>query len=153
MKILLAIDRSQCSEEAVREVARRPWPAGSELRIISAVRAEFPQAAEPLFAIISEREKLLEIERENARSLVDRAAKTVSEGDGGRELQITLEVIEGSAKHVILAEAERWGADLIVLGSHGYGAVGRFFLGSVSHAVVTHAPCSVQIVRGRRAEN
>jgi nucleotide-binding universal stress UspA family protein len=54
---------------------------------------------------------------------------------------------------VILDEAERWGADLIVLGSHGYGAWQRFMLGSVSHAVATHAHCSVEIVwRKPRAE-
>lgn len=91
----------------------------------------------------------MEIERKNAQFLVERAAKTISEGDWGRDLQIVTEVIEGPAKHAILAEAERWMPDLIVVGSHGYGALGRFFLGSVSFAVVTHAPCSVEIVRNR----
>jgi nucleotide-binding universal stress UspA family protein len=46
-------------------------------------------------------------------------------------------------------EAERWGADLIVLGSHGHGATMRMRLGSVSHRVVLHAPCSVEVIRGR----
>ena len=36
MRILLAIDGSPCSEAAVNEVARRPWPASSEIRIVSA---------------------------------------------------------------------------------------------------------------------
>jgi nucleotide-binding universal stress UspA family protein len=48
---------------------------------------------------------------------------------------------------VILDEAEKWDADLIVLGSHGYSGWQRFLLGSVSHAVATHALCSVEIVR------
>jgi nucleotide-binding universal stress UspA family protein len=48
---------------------------------------------------------------------------------------------------VILDQAESWGADLIVLGSHGYSGWRRFLLGSVSHAVATHAHCSVEIVR------
>jgi nucleotide-binding universal stress UspA family protein len=48
---------------------------------------------------------------------------------------------------VILKEASRWQADLILLGCHGYGNVKRFLLGSVSQAVALHAPCSVQIVR------
>src|SRR5262249_34217112 len=64
-------------------------------------------------------------------------------------LVITREVANGSAKDVILDEAEKWGADLIVLGSHGYKGWRRFLLGSVSHAVATHARCSVEIVRRR----
>jgi nucleotide-binding universal stress UspA family protein len=43
------------------------------------------------------------------------------------------------------AIAER--ADLIVVGSHGRGAVGRFLIGSVSDHVVRHAPCPVLVVR------
>ena len=54
---------------------------------------------------------------------------------------------EGHPKDVILDEAERWGADLIVVGSHGYGTIKRLFLGSVSLAVATNASCSVEIVR------
>jgi len=41
VKIFLAVDGSECSEAAVIEVARRPWPAGSESRIFSA--AELPE--------------------------------------------------------------------------------------------------------------
>ena len=48
---------------------------------------------------------------------------------------------------MILDEAESWGADLIVLVSHGYGPLKRFLLGSVSQAVVSHAKCSVEVVR------
>jgi nucleotide-binding universal stress UspA family protein len=66
--------------------------------------------------------------------------------DGG-EFEITMEIVEGSPKRVILDEAERWGADLIVVGSHGRRGLQRFLLGSVSQAVALHAPCSVEIVR------
>lgn len=63
------------------------------------------------------------------------------------DLKVAVEALEGSPKTVIIEEAERWGANLIVLGSHGYGALKRFLLGSVAHAVVLHAPCSVEVVR------
>jgi nucleotide-binding universal stress UspA family protein len=66
---------------------------------------------------------------------------------GEKGLQIETAVIEGEPKVVIIEEAERWGADLIVVGCHGYGPVKRFLLGSVSLAVAVHAPCSVEIVR------
>jgi nucleotide-binding universal stress UspA family protein len=51
---------------------------------------------------------------------------------------------------VILDTAKKWGADLIVLGSHGRRGLDRFLLGSVSEAVAIHAACSVQVVRGRQ---
>ena len=62
-------------------------------------------------------------------------------------MKITSAVPDGPPKRVILEEAEAFGADLIVLGSHGYGAFERFLLGSVSQSVALHAKCSVEIVR------
>jgi nucleotide-binding universal stress UspA family protein len=56
---------------------------------------------------------------------------------------------DGSARSAILDYASTWQPDLIVLGSHGRTGVHRFLLGSVSEAVVRHAPCSVQVVRAR----
>jgi nucleotide-binding universal stress UspA family protein len=50
---------------------------------------------------------------------------------------------------MIVEEARDWGADLIVLGSHGYGRVRRVVLGSVAAAVVAIAPCSVLVVRAK----
>ena len=58
----------------------------------------------------------------------------------------------GSAASEIVDEAEKWPADLIVLGSHGYGAPKRLFLGSVALSVVSHAPCSVEVVRGKNSK-
>jgi nucleotide-binding universal stress UspA family protein len=89
----------------------------------------------------------LEKERERAAADVSRVA-----GEAARQapdLTVTTATFEGSPKNNLLTEAEHWGADLVVVGSHGRGAVGRFLLGSVSHALALHAPCSVEIVRRR----
>ncbi|MFN2514262.1 MAG: universal stress protein, partial [Pyrinomonadaceae bacterium] len=48
--------------------------------------------------------------------------------------------------------ADQWKPDLIVVGSHGRTALGRFVLGSVSQRVLTEARCSVRIARGRVEE-
>lgn len=71
----------------------------------------------------------------------------------GAALKIEAEVLDGSPKDVILNVAEEWGADLIVVGPHGYGPVKKFLLGSVSQAVASHARCSVEIVRGVSADS
>ena len=55
----------------------------------------------------------------------------------------------GPVVDIIMQEAEKFNADLIVVGSHGGGAIERFLLGSVSQAVALHAKCSVEIVRNR----
>ena len=55
----------------------------------------------------------------------------------------------GDARHEIIDYAAAWPADLIVIGSHGRRGLDRFLLGSVSEGVVRHAPCSVEVVRGR----
>jgi nucleotide-binding universal stress UspA family protein len=49
-----------------------------------------------------------------------------------------------------LDEAEKWEADLIVVGSHGYQGFKRFLLGSVAQAIASHAHCSVEIARQRQ---
>ena len=54
---------------------------------------------------------------------------------------------------LFLNEAEKFDADLIVVGSHGHGGIGRFLLGSVSQSVALHAACSVLIVRKRERKN
>jgi nucleotide-binding universal stress UspA family protein len=53
----------------------------------------------------------------------------------------------GHAAETIMETAKNWGADLVALGSHGRRGFSRFLLGSVSYAVASHAPCSVEIVR------
>jgi len=58
-------------------------------------------------------------------------------------------VREGDPRSAIVDEADEWGADLVVIGSHGRTGVTRWLLGSVAGAIVSHAPCSVEVVRRR----
>jgi nucleotide-binding universal stress UspA family protein len=58
-------------------------------------------------------------------------------------------VVDGKPAQVIFAEAERTGAGLIVMGSHGHSAVGEILLGSTAHKVVQHAAIPVLLVRAK----
>jgi nucleotide-binding universal stress UspA family protein len=152
MKILIATDGSEFSEEAVKEVARRPWPAGSEVRVICVVEPP-PLPPPEMWAGTYEDYRA---EMDNWRhSQAFQALELARLVLGAREdatLRVTAETLVGQPKRVITEEAERWGADLVVLGSHGYGFWDRVLLGSVSQSVASHATCSVEIVRRREGE-
>jgi nucleotide-binding universal stress UspA family protein len=146
MKILLATDGSAYSEAAVREIARRPWPAGAAFKVISAVELPFVPTTETWALPESYYSELENSEKEKARIALEKAVELLRSAPGAT-FEVTSEVHTGKAEEVILDEAEKWGADLIVLGSHGYRGFKRFLLGSVSQAVASHAKCSVEIVR------
>lgn len=59
----------------------------------------------------------------------------------------TFLVWEGEPGEAIVSAAEAEGVDMIVVGSHGRGPVGRFLVGSVSDFIVRHASCPVLVVR------
>ena len=146
MKILLATDGSNYSKTAVNSVAERPWPEGSEVKIISAMEIPYPPTTETWVMPDSYYSELDRVEREQSEAAVKDAVERIESGNASG-LEIITKIISGSAREAILDEAEKWDADLIVLGSHGYSGWQRFLLGSVSHAVATHAHCSVEIVR------
>jgi nucleotide-binding universal stress UspA family protein len=146
MKILLATDGSDYSKVAVDAVADRPWPAGSELKIISVMEAPYVPTTDVWVLPDNYYNDLEEAAKAQAQAAVKDAAEEIRSSKTA-ELETITEVKSGAARNVILDEAERWGADLIILGSHGYSGLQRFLLGSVSHAVATHAHCSVEIVR------
>lgn len=144
MKILLAIDGSSCSDAAVVEVARRPWPEGSALKVLNAFETPLPPTPETWALPASYSEEIEVALRKQGQSIIDRALQRLK---ANKALSLSSLLVLGSPRTTILDEAESWGADLIVLGSHGYSAWKRFLLGSVSQAVVSHAKCSVEVVR------
>lgn len=146
MKIVLAIDGSACSNAAVEEVARRCWPEDSQLRVITVVEPPAPLTSGPwAYALSYEEQESLE-RAQAEETLAAAAAKLRTLKESGH-LEIMTEVLVGSPKRLIVEEAEKWGADLIIVGSHGYRSWERMLLGSVSQAVALHAECSVEIVR------
>lgn len=142
MRILLAIDGSPVSQDAADDVARRPWPKPSTVRVISVVVPHVPGASEfvPGAATLSE---VLKAHEADAREIAERTADRLKTGG----LAVDAVARQGDPAQTIVEEAKDWHADLIVVGSHGRSGLGRLLLGSVAQAVVSHAPCSVEVVR------
>ena len=147
MKVLISTDGSECSEAAVRSVASRPWPQGSEFRVISVAEIAGGWMGHPYPPYLSE-SAMEEVRAESmkqaqeavmAAELILSNAKLPESG--------TVLVPSTSLKELILTEARDWAADLIVVGSHGRRGASRFLLGSVSEPVAMHAACSVDIIR------
>jgi nucleotide-binding universal stress UspA family protein len=126
-RVLLATDGSETSLTAAAALAGRPWPEGSEFRIVT-VEEPWLTRSSSVTSNINSAEEVL-----------------VAAG-----LKATTAVLSGNPKEVILEEARKWDADLIVVGSHGRRGFKRVLLGSVSEAVAMNAHCSVVVVRAAR---
>ena len=141
MAVLLATDGSEDARAATAWLAQFPLPAGSRLRVVSAV--SIPPSALDVPPV-----------REFQQSLRNEGRRTAEQAKAflaPRFASAELEVADGDAREVILRVAEEWPADLIVLGARGLGAVPGLLLGSVSLGVARHAPASVLVVKAGAA--
>jgi nucleotide-binding universal stress UspA family protein len=133
VRIILGVDGSPHSGAAVRAVAGRNWPKGSEARLVTSVDPWHEQAAGP------------EEKYAGVRS-IQGSAEAFLRAAG---LEVSLQMKEEDAKQLLVNEAESWGADAIFVGARGLGRLGRLLLGSVSTAGVARAHCSVEVVRAK----
>ncbi|MCI0658730.1 MAG: universal stress protein [Acidobacteria bacterium] len=147
MKILIAYDASPDSEQAVDEVVARPWTKGSKVRLVSVVEPPLGTPP-PNFEFYGP--LIVGVENSLREEAYQRIQKAMTKFKGREDLEVSYELKEGSPKGALLEAIRDWAADLVVVGSHGRTRLERLFLGSVSHALVTHAPCSVEVVRTRR---
>ena len=144
MKILLAIDGSDASMSAVAATAALSTPPGTTIEIVTVVPDSFAPEGSVWPNVIrvdppTDRDRVLDDVTRRLQDLADRL--------GSDERPVQIRVLEGRPATEIVAEARRFGADLIILGARGLSAVQRVLLGSVSSEVVDHAPCPVLIAR------
>ena len=147
MKIIIATDGSKYGRNAIENCHEMiSVPHDARIKIVSIYEAPVPLAAEP-FAISADYYCQLEnIAKKRAHDAVDTARSYIRDRFGP-DINISSNVEVGRPAELIVDIAAEWNADLIVVGSHGHGFWGRMLLGSVSDAVVHHAPCSVLVVR------
>jgi nucleotide-binding universal stress UspA family protein len=144
VRILLATDGSPCSDRAIESVLSRLWPSGSRVAVVTVIHTPVPLIPEPFLTGAAAHVQALEEDRAKAPGRVEAAKRRLAVAFGD---DVETHLLEGGPAEVLIAEARRWDADLIVVGSHGYGRAKRMLLGSVSEAVARGAHCSVEIVR------
>lgn len=145
MRVLVAYDGSPAAAAAVEEAAHRQWPAGSQIHLVMVL--EWPMLLVPQDGL--EVSGMLTDEARAPRK--DAAYRFLQEAvamfDSRPDLRVTYELREGSVKHALLEAVEDWKADLVLAGSQGRSALGTLFVGSVCHALVSHAPCNVEVIK------
>ena len=143
MRILVAVDESAHSERAVKFVARMRWPAGSRVIVATVLApvltppATGAEGGVPLLIEVTEQQ------RQQAQALLARAEATLRESGVAAESRTET----GDPRDALLRLVKQDRADLLVVGSHGRTGFAKLLLGSVSSHAVTHAHCSVLVVK------
>ena len=122
VRIVVGFNGSHFAEEAVEAVASRVWPEGSEARLVVAGHHLGPESP--------------------GAALKHLRAAGLSVSESARE---------GGPAHVLIHEAEEWGADCIFVGTRGLHGFQHLLHGSVASAVDARAQCSVEVARAPRA--
>jgi universal stress protein A len=135
-KIVLPVDGSAFSDAAVQSVLQRVRFKNAEVCVLSVVDLAIPIPTS--YAGAFRKESLVE-----AEALVDRVEQKLIQA-GFKTSKV---VQEGDPRSTIAEYAAKWGANLIVAGSHGRKGLARFLMGSVAEFLIRHASCSVEIVR------
>lgn len=152
MKIILGVDDSVHSDAAVNWVKKMTWPRDTKIVVISAARPPVGAYAEVYVPQPSFHEQVLEQEIRMHQELSSKVERTLQSAGFSTEARVA----EGDPRIALLEAARRERADLIVVGSHGRSGIAKLLIGSVASHVVTHAPCSVVVVKtgenGSRAD-
>jgi nucleotide-binding universal stress UspA family protein len=160
MKLLIAYDGSKCSDAALDDLVCAGLPPSCEALVISVAEVWLP----PPNGHNKENANEIKLDAHTSKALQDRIdrdkmvvaeAATLANHAKKRLLgmfpnwQVASEATYGSPAREILAKADDFGAEMIVVGSHGRSAITRFFLGSISQKILTEARCTVRVARGK----
>lgn len=160
MKLLLAYDGSDCADAALDDLRRAGLPDDVEALIISVAEVWLPPPPPSSLEISGEEAEETSVPAEvqkvyakhtkaveEAQALAARARTRLQQNFPGWE--VNAEGVPGSPAWEIIGRADAWKPDLIVVGSQGMSALGRFVLGSVSQKILSESRASVRVARGR----
>ena len=132
-RVVVATDGSNTARDAVTTARHFPWPAGTRVRVIVARRSPREYRRSILLTAL---DRSAELAADHARRVLAR-----------RWPDVDVVIVDKPPVSAVLGEARRFGADVIVVGWRGHGAVRRMLMGSVSREIVRSAACAVLVVR------
>ena len=144
-RILVPVDGSPTSTGGLDEAIRLASLVGAQLRLVHVlddivIGSGFETAATYLHDVLPMRRKAGERILEDARTRVASAGLAVD--------TVLVENVGHRTSEIVVAQANAWHAELIVLGTHGRRGVGRFVIGSDAEQILRMAPVPVLLVRG-----
>src|SRR5687768_1961483 len=163
MRILIGYDGSGSADAAIDDLRRAGLPREVEALIVSvgevitppsSVEQEVDRPPHPsrrLSVLLAQAEARAEEKLKEVKEFAAKAAERVRSCFSDWEVQSV--GIAGSPSTELVNKADEWGADLVVVGSHGHSALGRVVAGSVSKKVVTDSHHSVRVARGTDKES
>ncbi|HEY9431942.1 MAG TPA: universal stress protein [Blastocatellia bacterium] len=149
MKILIAYDGSSCADLALEDMRRAGLPRQAEAMVLSVSELWMP-VVESVGAGAVRIVGALPVSLEKTESIAQTACERVQAYFP--DWTVKAEARLGAPATMVIEKADEWRPDLIVVGSQGRSALGRFLLGSVSQKVVTEAHCSVRVARSHESD-
>lgn len=138
-RILLATDLSPASEGAAVQALDLAHDLGADLLIVSVIDPRSLRLPGGRFGV----------RVDQVRSSRETAAQELVSRGRAAGVRVNFLIWDGDPGESIVDAARSEQVDLVVVGSHGRGSVGRFLIGSVSDHVVRHAHCPVLVVRAQ----
>jgi nucleotide-binding universal stress UspA family protein len=147
MRVLIAVSgNNDGGADPIAAMASLPWPKETIFSVLTVAETVSPPAMVELLP------GALDVSDVQRRT--DVVAGTISSNAASqlRGYGFTADGVsmEGDPKDMIVEHANKWQADLVVVGSGDRSRLEKFFLGSVSQSVVTHAPCSVLVIKPKQ---
>jgi len=144
LRIMVAVDGSADSKAALRAVAARCWPAGTQFRVVTVIDPRLETAITwPEFLP----ENFVQTNDASGREWISRMMESASRILFDAGLDVANFLYDGHPKDVLVQAGHEWNASALFLGARGLHHGDRLYVGTVAASVASRASCSVEIVR------